>query len=152
MYYFWETRPKISKSENNLEILNEIVLLLIGYTLILQTDFVILIEAKQEVGWRSVNLTITILVINVGNLVYENILTLIYSCKKKRRDKKFQKLHKQLTFNSLKTSKRVPGSAVNLHRSMKPQNYNIYKNHLAYKPEKFNVSKNRDVVIHKLRS
>jgi len=46
MYYFWETRPKVAQGENYLEFLNELVLLYIGYTLILFTDFVYYIETK----------------------------------------------------------------------------------------------------------
>ena len=46
MFYFWETRPKVASGENYLEFLNELVLLGIGYTLLLYTDFVYYIEVK----------------------------------------------------------------------------------------------------------
>jgi len=68
MYIGW-VRPHILKAFNRLEIINEFLLIIFGYTMFLSTSYVD-IETSYNMGWVTIGIIVLILVINFGYLFH----------------------------------------------------------------------------------
>jgi len=72
--YFY---PHTDTIYNNLELLNEVVLICMGYTMMTFSDFVIKVEAKYLMGWVAIGLTGLVILINFGAMMYINLGKLV---------------------------------------------------------------------------
>ena len=73
MAFQGQVKPYTTSSQNNLELINEILTLICTYGLIIFTDFVPEANARYNSGWVLIGLTLLILVINMIVLFYLSI-------------------------------------------------------------------------------
>ena len=76
MAFVGHVRPYLSRGENRLELANEFTLLVLYCHLVSQTEFVQDMEGRRLMGWSLICLTLLSIVINFGNILVQDLMTL----------------------------------------------------------------------------
>ena len=85
------TRPFKTQAERRMEIFNEVILMLVLYTMMCFTDFVPEIETKMLIGWVACTLVALHFSINLTIMVLSSVRKTIRTCRMKMLLKKYSK-------------------------------------------------------------
>lgn len=69
--FYLDTKPMVDRPSNTLLILNECFVLLSFYAMFLFNDFIPDIEVRYKLGFKSIYLFISVVVVNIGSLVMQ---------------------------------------------------------------------------------